>query len=131
MTVRAKLREIAAQANPKQALIDSIGDIRGYSLLGQRILVATYLGREKTRGGIYLSEGSIAESRFQGKVGLVLKVGAGVPKPYIVDVGDWVEYRASDGFEHFFVDKSGAGTACRILDESMIIAKFDDPELVW
>jgi co-chaperonin GroES (HSP10) len=131
MTVRAKLREIAAQANPKQALLDSVGDISGYTLLGPNILVATYLGREKTKGGVWLPEGSIAESRFQGKVGLVLQVGSGVPKPYIIDVGDWVEYRASDGIEHFFVDKAGLGTACRIIHEDLIFAKLDDPELVW
>ena len=48
------------------------------------------------------------------------------------DVGDWVMYRASDGFEMFFVDNNGRdGTPCRLIEDVLIMAKIDDPSLVW
>src|SRR5256885_210970 len=115
--MRAKLREIAiaTQADPRKALLDSVGDVSGFNLFGPRVLVATYVRPERTRGGIILADRTLAEDRFQGKVGLVLGTG---PLAFQDDniakfggrkaePGNWVVYRASDGFEMFFVDATG------------------------
>lgn len=140
--MRAKLRDIAQAAmhDPKQALIDSVGDIAGITLLGPRVLVATYVQPEKTKGGIILADRSLAEDRFQGKVGLVIAIG---PLAFVDDAvakfgglaaqpGDWVVYRASDGFEMFFVDANGRdGTPCRVIDDQNIIAVISDPARMW
>lgn len=140
---RAKLREIAqaAQTDPKQALIDSVGGrVNDINLHGPRVMVATYVRPEMTKGGIILADRSQQEDRYQGKVGLVLKTG---PLAFVDDgiakfggakaeVGDWVMYRASDGFEIFILDDNGRdGTPCRILEDQSIIAVVDDPSAVY
>lgn len=144
MTVSAavKLRDIAkaSGADPRGALLDAVGDLSGYEPFHNLILVATYVRPEKTKGGIILVDNTLQEDRFQGKVGLVLKVGpiafhddnvnkfGGVK----VEPGDWVLFRASDGLELFFVDKNGRdGTPCRILEDVHIKARLTDPELIF
>jgi co-chaperonin GroES (HSP10) len=140
--VRAKLRDIAqaAMTDPKQALIDAVGDISGVVMAGPRVLVATYIEPEKTKGGIIRPDNTLAEGRFQGKVGLVLSMGPLAFKDdtiakfggFSVKPGDWVVYRASDGFEMFFVDPNGReGTPCRVVEDQNIIAKIDDAACIW
>jgi co-chaperonin GroES (HSP10) len=132
--VRAKLREIAEGSitDPRRALTESVGDISGFVLQGQRILVATYIRPAVSKGGVHMPDRTLAEDRYQGKVGLVVKVGQGIPEPPLYSVGDWVTYRASDGFEMFFVDANGLdGTPCRVLDELSVIGTIDDPAKIW
>jgi len=138
---RAKLREVAAaaQTDPKQALLDSLGDISGVEIFHSQVLVATYIRPEQTKGGIFLPDNALAEDRFQGKVGLVVKLG---PKAFVddniatfagvtVQEGDWVFYRAGDGYELFSVDKKDGGTACRLFEDTQIKGRVADPALVW
>jgi co-chaperonin GroES (HSP10) len=130
--VRAKLREIAegSISDPKKALLDSVGDLSWITLYGQRVVVATYIQPAITRGGIHLPERTLTENRFQGKIGLVLKVGQ-VPDPPLFEEGDFVMYRASDGLEMFILDANGDGTPCRVLWEEQVICKVDDPAKIW
>lgn len=141
--MRAKLREIAeaAQIDPKRALLDSLPvAVKDYEVFHNRVLVATYVRPEKTKGGIILADRSLAEDRFQGKVGLVIKVG---PLAFADDgaarfggvalqPGDWVTYRPSDGIEVFFVDDNGRdATPCRQLEDIHILGRTPDPALIW
>lgn len=138
---RAKLREVAQAAlnDPKQALLDSLGDISGIEIFHNRVLVATYIRPEKTVGGIYIPDRTLAEDRFQGKVGLVIKKGPTAFKDdqdarfggVDVEVGDWVFYRAGDGFEMFSVDKQDGGTSCRLFNDQQIMGRVSDPALIW
>ena len=139
---RAKLREIAEAAtiNPKQALLDSIGDrIEGWEIGPCRVLVATYIRPEKTIGGVYLADRTLAEDRFQGKVGLVVKIGPlsfedsgntffGGFTPLI---GDWVVYNPSHGRELFTVDEKDGGTSLRLFSDQSIDMIIPDPSMVW
>ena len=139
---RAKLREIAqaAEYDPRQALVDAIGDISGYECFHNRVLVATYIRPEKTKGGVYLADRSLAEDRFQNPIGLVLKIG---PTAFMddsavnfggvkIEPGDWVHYKPSNGIEMFFVDANGRdGTPCRSLEDIHIIGRIDDPSKIW
>lgn len=140
--MRAKLREIAQQsgADPKGSLLNAIGDISGFEPFHNLILVATYIAPEKTKGGIIRPDHTLAEDRFQGKVGLVLKAGPTAFKDDAVNhfggvsvtPGDWVIYNASDGYEMFFVDETRrAGTACRLLEDANVKARIDDPESIY
>src|SRR6266567_1406277 len=140
VTSTIKLREIAEQSgsDPKGALLRAVGDYSGFKPLLGLVLVATYISPEKTKGGIIRPDRTLAEDRYQGKVGLVLKTGPmafhdyGVTKfaGVTAQPGDWVMYRASDGFELFFVDDNGRdGTPCRIIEDVLIMAKIDDPSL--
>ena len=84
----------------------------------------------------------MAENRFQGKMGLVLKLGplafqddanakfGGVQ----IEVGDWVMYRPSDGIELFIKDYTGLandGLACRLIEDSLIKGRVTDPSLIY
>ncbi len=142
VTSTIKLREIAEQSgsDPKGALLRAVGDFSGFEPMQGLVLVATYISPEKTKGGIIRPDRTLAEDRYQGEVGLVLKIGPVAFNDYGVTkfggiragLGDWVMYRASDGFEIFFVDDNGRdGTPCRIIDDVLIMAKIDDPTLVW
>lgn len=141
--MRTKLREIAAaaQSDPKKALIDSIGTAADqYEVFHNRVLVATYVAPETTKGGIIRPERSLSEDRFQGKVGLVIKVG---PQAFEddgaarfggvkVQPGDWVTYRPADGTEVFFVDDNGLdATPCRLIEDVHILGRTPDPALIY
>jgi co-chaperonin GroES (HSP10) len=141
--LRAKLREIAqaSELDPKQALLGSLPEaVKQYEPLHNRVLVATYVRPERTKGGIILADRSLEEDRFQGKVGLVISVG---PTAFVDDggvkfggakvlPGDWVTYRPADGVEIFFVDENGReATPCRLFEDVCILGRTPDPALVW
>jgi co-chaperonin GroES (HSP10) len=137
---RAKLREIAAGEDPKEALLGALGDISGLEIFHNQVLVATYIGPEKTLGGIILPDKSLAENRFQGKVGLVVKLGPlafrddEVNGAFFgdvrIEVGDWVFFRPADGMELFSVDKTG-GVPCRVFRDIDIKGRVSDPGMLW
>jgi hypothetical protein len=60
----------------KKALIDKTKDVvASYKLFDDDVLLGTYIEPEKTAGGILKTQRMLDESRFQGKVGLLLKIG--------------------------------------------------------
>ena len=122
------------KVDPKKDLLDKIGDISKFEIFNNQILVAVYIRPEKTKGGIYLTDNNRAEDKYQGKVGLVLKMG---PSAFVDDtqnwfkditVGqdDWIVFRPSDGWS---VEINGV--LCRILDDTSVRGKVDRPDRVW
>lgn len=98
-----------------------------------RVLVATAPVGTK-RGSLYLPDKTKGEGRFQGKVGLVLRMGERAFKwdgPYEFDglapgVGDWVVFRPADAWE------TGInGVLCRWVHDQMIVARVKTPEDVY
>ena len=104
--MRVNLRAIAQAANsdPKQALIASAGPLTDYEVFHNLVLVATYVPGEKI-GSIIVPDKTLAENRFQGKMGLVLKCGPLAFKDdenvkfggISIEPHDWVLFRPSDG----------------------------------
>jgi co-chaperonin GroES (HSP10) len=139
----AKLREIAqaAQNDPYAALMDALPKAAfEYEVFHSKVLVATYIPPERTKGGIIKPDRSLQEDRFQGKVGLVIKCGplafeddrvnhfGGVK----IKPGDWVTYRPSDGIEIFFVDDNGRDAVpCRLIEDSNVLGRTPDPALIY
>ena len=141
--MRVNLRAIsqAANADPRQALLDSAGPMTDYEIFHNLILVATYVPSEKI-GSIIVPDRTLLENRFQGKMGLVLKLGPLAFKDDDVarfggvelEVGDWVLYRPSDGIELFIKDHMGLandGLACRLIEDSLIKGRVTDPSLIY
>lgn len=141
--MRANLRAIAQAANhdPKQALLDSAGPLTEYEVFHNLVLVATYVPSEKI-GSIIVPDRTMAENRFQGKIGLVLKIGptafqddAAVKFGGItIEPGDWVMYRPSDGTELFIKDRMGLandGLPCRMFSDTLIMGRVSDPALIY
>lgn len=120
-----------------------LGDITGFKLFGNRIMVVMY---ERTTvgysGALYAPPQTNLEDRYQGKVGLVVKMGpvAFVDDPAsgivfhgdAVKVGDWVSYSYSDGTN---VDVCPPGSAdkvhCKILVEGEIIGIVPRPDFLF
>lgn len=119
-----------ATSDPKDALFKAVGDLSGYEIFHNQILVAIYVRPEKTAGGIIRPNQNVEEDEYQGKVGLVVKAG---PTAFLdsddldfqgqtVKVGDWVVFRTGDGWQLTIRD-----TACRILTDRTIRMRIKNP----
>jgi hypothetical protein len=141
--MRADLRAIAQAASfdPKAALLERAGPLTDYRIFHNNVLVATYIPSEMI-GSIIRPDRNLAESRWQGKVGLVLKCGPLAFKDdslarfggITINVGDWVIYRPSDGTELFIKDHKGAlndGLPCRIIEDTLLKGDTADPSLIY
>ncbi len=120
--------------DPADELMKSVGDLSEYKVFSNWILVGTYVRPEKTASGIYLTQSTIDEDKFQGKVGIVLKKG---PLAFVddinvsfhgqnVEVGDWVSFRLSDSTK-----VSVNGVPCRLLSDTAIKMVIPAPDKVW
>lgn len=133
MTIRESLHKMKHDGDPKQAVLDSIGDISGRRLAGHQVLIATYIRPNVLQSGMVISEDVRTEDVYQGKVGLIVKMGPlafselgpawdseNTPK-----IGDWVVYRPMDGFmtQH-------NGHPCRTLEDKQIREILDHPDIV-
>ncbi len=128
----------------KTVLVDAIGadNIENFEPFHNLILIATYVRSDTTKGGIIIGgDRTRAEDRFQGKIGMVLKVGPTAFKDdrmvsfggVTVKPGDWIMYRASDADEFFFVDEKSAldGSSCRLIQDTLVKARVADPESIF
>lgn len=118
----------------KQAILKHLGTVVDFDLATNRVLVATYIEPNVSKGGIFFTDGRTNESKYQSKVGFILKKGAMAFQDdattkfagFNPDIGDWVFYRPSSGLEmgyrgvhvRMFADQDIAGTVYR-------------PDLIW
>lgn len=143
-TLSAIAEKIGLGQDARETLIESIGpqNIAEFEPFHNLILVGTYVRSDKSKGGIIIgADRTRQEDRFQGKIGLVLKVGPMAFKDDNVNKfgglkvtpGDWIMYRTSDAQEFFFVDrKTGLdGTSARLLEDVHVKARVTDPELIY
>lgn len=125
-----KTTQISMSKDPKQGLLDAVGDLSNYDIFHNQILIAVYVRPNVTAGGILLTHTTLKEDEYQGKVGLVVKVG---PTAFMdnqeddfqgqgVSPGDWVVFRTGDGWQLTIRD-----TACRILTDRTIRMRIKDP----
>lgn len=148
VTAVRTLAEIAERIgrgdDPKEAILASIDPqfLADYEVFHNQVLIATYIRSDKSKGGIYLGgDRTRAEDRFQGSVGLVLKVGPGAFKDdrvnqffgVSVKEGDWIHFRTSDAREFFFVDPRTRldGTSVRLIEDVHVKGRIQDPESVF
>jgi co-chaperonin GroES (HSP10) len=130
VTSARKTSFLSTAKNPKQALFDAVGDLSGYDIFHNQILVAIYVRPNVTAGGIFRPDDNIKEDEYQGKVGLVVKVGPTAFKDtddetfdgQSVSVGDWVVFRTGDGWQLNIRD-----TACRILNDRTVRMRIKEP----
>jgi co-chaperonin GroES (HSP10) len=120
--------------DPAKEIQAKVGDLKNIELFNMQVLVGIYVRPQMTASGILLTDKTIDEDNYQGKVGLVLKTG---PSAFVdetgkwfngqkIKVGDWVVFRPSDGWA-----VSVNGKSCRILDDLSIKARIKQPDMVW
>lgn len=123
-----------AEEDARDTILKSVGDLSGINVMYSQVLIGIYMRPEKTAGGIILSHQTRDEDRYQGKVGLVLKMG---PMAFQdtddikfegqrAKVGDWVVIRASDGWA-LSINKHD----CRMVSDAGIRMIIDRPDIVW
>jgi co-chaperonin GroES (HSP10) len=135
----ANIAQLSTASDPKQAILDAVGDqLEGVEVFNSDVLVATFARPEKSAGGVLLPQSQSKEDEYQGKVGLVLKMGPSAFK-YIgrfehegqsPQVGDWVLYRASDGWATHLRSanaRDSKGVHVRFIESENIRAIVDDP----
>jgi co-chaperonin GroES (HSP10) len=127
--------------DPRIEIFKRVGDLKWFNLRVNQILCAVYVRPDETAGGIILPDKVVDEDRWQGKCGLVIKMG---PMAFVSDentkfasddklkIGDWVVFRASDGWQ---ISLSGQYSKdvqlCRIFVESDIRGIIDRPDRIW
>jgi co-chaperonin GroES (HSP10) len=127
-------------ADPRQEILSSVGDLSEIEIFHNQLLVAIYIRPEMTAGGVIISGKTRDEDKWQGKVGLVLKKGNSAfvddSKQWFdginVDVGDWVVFRPSDGWGITINNlKDNSDILCRLLDDTVIRGRIENPDKVW
>jgi co-chaperonin GroES (HSP10) len=122
------------ERDPKDVLLEQVGDTSSIEVFNMQVLVAVYIRPEKTKSGLYLSDKSREEDRYQSKVGLIIKKG---PTAFVdkdgewfsgldISEGDWIVFRPSDGW-----NITVNGTLCRMLDDMSVRARISHPDQVW
>jgi hypothetical protein len=70
------LKKSVEAPDEKQAILDKLGDLSQVQIAQNEVLVAIYIRPEKSAGGILLTPNYRKEDNYQGKVGLVVKIGS-------------------------------------------------------
>jgi co-chaperonin GroES (HSP10) len=124
-------------ATADRELLKAIGDISDIEVLNDRILIAIYRHEGLTKGGIIASTKTEDESDYQGKVGLVLKIGPLVNVEGKVDtrgvelrIGDWVVVNPSSGLS-MHAGQHGSSRMLRMLIEKDIHMRVKRPDAIW
>lgn len=135
--------EMLHEVDPKQAVLDRVKDVLPkVEIYGSDCLVAIYRRPEKTKSGIILADSTRDEDRWQGKCGLLLKLG---PMAFVndegykfrdIEVGTWVVFRPSDGWPLTLNTMQTAlsrenALECRVITDINIRASVSQPDLIY
>ena len=121
----------------KQEILDKLGDLSTVEIAHNEVLLAIYRRPEKTAGGIILTHNNLKEDVYQGKVGLVVKMGPGCQFTNVkIELYDWVVVRPSDTWA---LDINGHPDAlkhedfvpCRLVFDDRIRMRVASPEMIW
>lgn len=121
--------------DPAETIRRVVGDITQLELTGVQVLVGTYIRPKATKGGILLTDKLRDEDLYQGKTGLVLKVGPGAFvdgdnadtkfQGFKVMPGDWIFYGVQDG-----LSLNINGHHCRIVEDVHVRGRIPNPDMV-
>jgi hypothetical protein len=134
--ITGAVKRISDAPDKKEAILKELGNkLDSIELTNNQVLVATFI-RESKVGSILMPDSWHQEDVYQGKVGLVVKMG---PLACINDgeffashsdikEGDWVGYRAGDAWALNVND-----VPCRIIVDKQIKLKLNgnDPQIIF
>lgn len=132
--MKSNVLKLSRASDLKKAILEAVGDLSGYTVLGSNVLLAAYIRPEKTSGGIIMPENRLDEDRFQGTVSMILKMGPEAFKYVggyayegpVPEAGQWVMHHASDVRE-LFIRK----TSCKLIDASLIRMIVPEPASIY
>lgn len=117
----------------KEAIIAKVGDLSGVDVMYNMVLIATYVRANVSAGGILLTNNSLEEDVWQGKVGLVLKSGVDAFRDaddfsfndQKAEVGEWVVFKTGDAWQLTIND-----WPCRLVRDVSVRMKVVDPAII-
>ena len=122
------------EKDPKSEILDRMGDLSSVEIFNNQVLCAVYQRPERTKNGIILTSQTRDEDKYQGKVGLFVKMGSEAFKDAsdqwfkgaTFDEGDWVVFRPSDGWS-----LEVNSVLCRIIDDVNVRGRVQQPDQIW
>lgn len=125
--------------DPGEVIAEQVAPyIHGLEVAAYHVLVGVYVRPNVTAGGIHLTDthGPRVEDVWQGKVGLILKIGphcfeAGEAKRFakVPQVGHWAVFNVGDTFA--FQLGHGEGTRCRMVFQEDIKLLTENPDYIY
>lgn len=142
------LKKPAPEPDEKQLILDKLGDLSQVQIAQNELLLAIFVRPDTNPGGVIaLTQKTRKEDTYQGKVGLVVKIGAacrferknettGVIYGIDIRLHDWIVVRPSDTWA---MDVSGLTDAydpekavtCRLVFDDQIRMKIPHPRMIW
>ena len=142
-----QLTYVLGEDDPKEVVLKRLGNVLDDlpEIYGSRVLVATAPTPVK-KSSILLTQTArdkaVEEGRWQGKVGLLLKLGVSAfecdprfpsyewrgSKPA---VGSWIYYRTSDAWETGLRVSEGVAISARVIWDSDIMGAVNDIECIF
>ena len=129
------------EVDPREEILQRVGELKDVEVFGNDILIAVYMRPQKTKSGIILTDNMRGEDAFQGKVGLIVKMG---PTAYLDEDGekfrdikekDWVVFRASDGWPVTLNAANSVSSKdaviCRIITDINIRMRVSSPDAIY
>lgn len=135
MTVATKVVEVVHEKDPKQVIWDALdGWLDRIQPTSGDCVVCVYERPEKMKSGLYMPETAsrVTEDKFQGVVGLLVKVGPEFGKhrkalglDEMPKVGTWVAFRTQDCIAFTLGSR-----AMRLLEGQFIRMVLADPDCI-
>ena len=122
-----RIKQVEKEKKPKKKPLEKMSLPKP---TGWRILVLPYKAKEKTKGGIILSDKTVTESQIATNCGLVLDMGPDAyndkdkfPNGPWCKKKDWVLFARYAG-SRIYID----GGEIRVLNDDEILGTIEDPE---
>jgi hypothetical protein len=137
MMANTATRIAHVEHDPKREILDKLGDLTQFEVARNEVLLAIYVRPDTTPGGIAVTQKYRKEDVYQGKIGLVVKIGPGCQFPNVkIELHDWVVVRPSDTWA---LDVNADPKAlmetefvpCRLVFDDQIRARISYPGMVW
>lgn len=120
--------------DPKQKLLEELGDISQLKLFNNQVLAAVYIRPKQTKSGLFLSDQTTDEDRYQSKVGLIVHMGPSAFQDPTgqwfegveVSMHDWILFRPSDTWS-----LTVNNVLCRVIDDDKIRGMIPHPDMAY
>lgn len=130
---RRAMDEVSRSENPFQEILKKVGDLSDIVVMYNMVLLASYVGPEKTKGGIIRPNATVEEDIWQGKTGMVLKLGPDAFQDdddtsfngQSAEIGEWVVFKLGDAWKLQVRD-----WPCLLVRDSSIKMKVTDPTMI-
>lgn len=123
------------EEDPRVEMLRELGDISGYHVQNNQVLVRVYERPKMTRSGIHLADRTREEDQYQGKAALIVAVGPAAFDPdnnqgywrgVVPKLHDWIALRPSDGWPI-----NVNGKLCRMITDGAARMIIPAPDVVW